>query len=1091
MPPHGRRRPLWLVIVTLCALFISSTSAVSSAVIGLDLGTEYIKASIVKAGTPLDIVLSKDSKRKEFAAVAFKGSKEKSDSAKEEGFPERIYGGDAVALSARFPKDVYPNLKALLGLNKDSKVGGQYHARHPELAIVDLPDSSSIGLRSNSFVDSEEPFSIEELLAMEIKNIKANAESMAGKGHSVEDAVITVPPYFSVAERKAVTSAASLAGLRTLSLISDGLAVGLNYATSRTFPVATEGGKPEIHLVYDMGAGSTSATVLKFQGRVVKDVGKFNKTIQEVHVLGTAWDRTLGGDELNDLILEDLVTKFTQQEASKTLGVDPQTVRSHGRTMAKLWKESERIRQVLSANSQTVANFESLYHEDLNFKYKLSRSEFETLAAHHIARVQAPVVEALESAKIAFSDLDSIILHGGASRTPFVQKQLENIVPSDKVRTNVNSDEAAVLGAGFKAATISPSFRVKEIRTSDSAVYPVHASWNIEGKDKQQKLFIPSSLVSGPDKTIQIKASKDFTLSLSQQVSPDHVVPVSSITTLNLTDSVKALASQAGCQPQDITPKFTVRLSSVNGLPEVVSSSISCEATEAEKKGVVDGMKDFLGFGSKKDDQKPIEVEEDQSSSSSITSSSTSTSSESKPSASASGKAAEKATENKKKTITIPIGLSADMPTKIQAESSKLIKNRLASFDASDRARVLRSETLNNLEAYVYKVKDVVEDEGFIAASTQEQRDSLLSKSSEIGSWLYEDGSDAPRNVLKEKLDELRGMVNPINKRKKEANERPEAVKRLKDAINQAETMEGLVKQHLESQSSSEAAASSTSTTSTSATETTAAPSADEFADLEEESSTGTTTTASEIPEIPQPLFSASDLVEMEEARKSVEVWLDEKTTEQDKLAATDDPILLSSDLDAKAKELSDAATNMLMKQIRQPKPKKSKASSKKKKSKSTSSTVAPSESSETASDTATASEASASSETSSPPPEPSPTDDEPSPEPQAETTSATDPGAWSEASDLPEPEPGEGIPSVEEQIKMFQAQQVIDEQLAKEKSSALKNAEKSKTTKKTKKAKPTVKSKPKGKSKDNGKAKSKGKGKEKGKEKAEGHSEL
>ena len=1097
MPPHGRRRPALLTVVALLGLFITATSAVSSAVIGLDLGTEYIKASIVKAGTPLDIVLTKDSKRKEFAAVAFKGLKEKSNSANEEGFPERIYGGDAVALSARFPKDVYPNLKALLGLNKDTKVATQYHDRHPELAIVDLPESKSIGLRSNSFTDSEEPFSIEELLAMEIKNIRANAESMAGKGHAIEDAVITVPPFFSVAERKAVVTAASLAGLRTLSLIGDGLAVGLNYATSRTFPVVNEGGKPELHLVYDMGAGSTSATVVKFQGRVVKDIGKFNKTVQEVQVLGTAWDRTLGGDELNDVILEDLITRFTQQESSKKLGLTPQKVRSHGRTMAKLWKESERIRQVLSANTETVANFESLYQEDLNFKYKLSRSEYEALASAEIARVQAPVVEALESAKIAIGDLDSIILHGGASRTPFVQKQLEKIVSADKVRTNVNSDEAAVLGAGFKAATISPSFRVKEIRASDNAVYPIFASWTSEGKEKQQKIFLPSSLVGGPDKTVSINANSDFTISLSQQVSPDQILPVSSITTLNLTDSVKALTSQAGCQPKDISPKFVVRLSSVNGLPEVVGSSISCEATETEKKGVVDGMKDFLGFGSKKDDQKPIDIQEDQESSSSTTSSSTSTTSESKSSESATEKTSSKPKEEKKKVITIPINLSADMPTKIQADSLTKIKSRLASFDASDRARVLRSETLNNLEAYVYKIKDFVEQEGFVTASTSEEREMLLQKSSEIGSWLYEDGSDATRTILKERLDELKAIVSPINKRKSEATKRPEAVKRLKDAINQAETMEGLVKQHLESHSSSEAAASSTSTTSTSAptSETTDAPSTDEFASLEEESSTSTTT-SSTIPEIPKPMFSESDLTTIQEARNAVQVWLDEKLAEQDKLAATDDPILLTSDLDKKAKELTDAATDMLMRQVRTPKPKKSKASTKtaKKKSTSSRSSDASSSSTDTAAEgTETASEAS------SPSPEPSSTTDvEPSPQPSPETSSSTDPGAWQ--SGVPEPEPGEGIPSVEEQMEMYRVQQQIDEQLAAEKAEAVKNAEKA-ASKKTKTAKPTTKAKPKSKTKSKtkdkktGKSKGKDKGKEKGKgkdkEKTEGHSEL
>ena len=100
---------------------------------------------------------------------------------------------------------------------------------------------------------------------------------------------------------------------------------------------------------------------------------------------------------------------------------------------------------------------EGLYYEDFTFKYKLSRAGFEKLASAYFIRVQRPIEEALESAKMSSADLESVILHGGAVRTPFVQKQLEAVIrDSDKIRTNVNSDEAAVFGAAFKAAAISP-----------------------------------------------------------------------------------------------------------------------------------------------------------------------------------------------------------------------------------------------------------------------------------------------------------------------------------------------------------------------------------------------------------------------------------------------------------------------------------------------------------------------------------------------------------------------------------------------------------------------------------------------------------
>ncbi len=1046
MPPHGRRRFSNLSIFLALLFIFASTASAASAVLGIDLGTEYIKAVLVKPGVPLDIVLTKDSKRKEVAAVAFKGLRTRVNTVEQDAFPERIYGGDAVALSARFPGDVFPNLKPLLGLKQTSEFISEYSSRYPEIQNVEWSETGTVGLKSDSFVKEEQPFLVEELLAMELKNIKANAETMAGKGYAIEDVVITVPSFYTVEQRKAITLAADLAGLRVLSLISDGLAVGLNYATSRTFPTVNEGGKPEIHLVFDMGAGSTTATVLKFQGRTVKDIGKYNKTIQEVQVLGTSWDNTFGGDTLNSLIMEDIIDKFTSKSQLKALGLKTKHVKAHGRTMAKLWKESEKIRQVLSANTETTSSFESLYYEDQNLKYKLSRSDFEKLAAEHLNRVQAPLEAALESAKLTLADLDSVILHGGAVRTPFVQKQLEAAIKdTEKIRTNVNSDEAAVFGAAFKAAAISPSFRVKEIRAADSAVFPVFASWKLDDKHKQQKLFVPTSLV-GAEKQVSFKFTTDFNFKLFQQTShPLTDLPVSSIKTLNLTESVKQLTSKAGCAESDVSTKFAIRLSPMDGLPEVVSGTISCEATEVKKPGVVDGMKDFLGFGSKKGDQEPLKEDDaDADPSASTTSSegstSTSTSSSetetSESTASASAKAEEKPKEKKPKTETMQIGFTTEMTGSlgVKPESLSRMKTRLAAFDASDRSRVLREETLNSLEGYTYKIRDTLEDEAFIAASTSEQRDEIEQKSNDASMWLYGDGAEAGRDVLKAKLDELRGLVNPVQKRKTEAAKRPEEIKKLQDAISQADTMVTVMKQQEEAQKVSESAASSSTTTESSSNTTPATSAGDDFADLDDEPVTSTTTTSA-IPEAPKPMYSEEDLKAMTELEVATKQWLEEKLAEQAKLSPTDDPVLLTSDLAAKSKELSDAVMNLLTRMAKpSPKSKKAKPSTKTAKTKSTSSSSSSASSSPTVDGT--------------------------------ESTATTE-GAWEEQS--------APIKLNEEELKkMMDEQEEIDVNLAAEKERVV-NKGKSKT--KEKKPKAAAKKKDKGKK---GKNKSTGKGKDK-----------
>lgn len=943
MPPHGRRRLGSLTIFLSLFCLFAATASAASAVLGIDLGTEYIKAALVKPGIPLEIVLTKDSKRKETAAVAFKPLRNKVNTAESDSYPERAYGGDAVALSARFPADVYPNLKPLLGLKISDDLVAEYGGTHTGLQIVGMSDSGSIGFKSDSFVSEEEAWSVEELLAMELKNIKGNAENMAGKGSTISDAVITVPSFYTVEERRAITAAADLAGLRVVSLISDGLSVGLNYATSRTFPTVNEGGKPEIHLVYDMGAGSTSATVLKFQGRIMKDIGKYNKTVQEVQVLGTSWDKTLGGDALNRVILNDMIDKIVDTNHMLNLKLLPKHLKAHGRTMAKLWKEAERIRQVLSANTETSASFEGLYYDDFTFKYKLSRSDFETLASRYLDRVAKPIDDALENAKLSYSDLESIILHGGAVRTPFVQKQLETIVKdSEKIRSNVNGDEAAVFGAAFKAAAISPSFRVKEIRAADTAVYPVSVSWIIDSKEKQQKLFVPTSQV-GAEKQVSVKALEDFSFNLYQQLStspPD--LPVSEIRTKNLTDSVKTLTDRFGCLSSNISTKFSIRLNPIDALPEVVSGTVSCEVsseTEPKKGGVVEGMKDLFGFGSKKGDQEPLKEDNDSESSTSTsstseTSTTASSAAESQSSASTTADATveEKPKELKKRIETIYLDFSTDnsASVKIKPDSVHRMKKRLNAFDKSDRSRVLREETLNILEAYTYKIRDILEDEGFISVSSDAQREEIETKSNDASIWLYGDGAEATRETLKARLEELRGLVEPIQKRKEEAKKRPDEVQKLKDALSQADTMIKMVSQQREAQVIAESeAVSKASESSSSQTATASSSSADEFAELDDEPATTSSSTTLAAPPIPTPNYSEEDLKAITDRQKSIQKWLDEKVAEQEKLSPIDDPVVFSSELSAKSQEINDAIMNLLTKSMKippKPKPKVKKA---------------------------------------------------------------------------------------------------------------------------------------------------------------------
>ena len=903
------------------------TASAASAVLGIDLGTGYIKAALVKPGIPLEIVLTKDSKRKESAAVGFKAGKSKAN-AESSIFPERLYGGDALAVAARFPGDVYSNLKPLLGqLYRSNDRVADFKRRYPGLSLVEIEERSTVGIKSPSFEENEESFLVEELLAMELKNIKRNAQALAGKHVSVRDAVITIPPFYTAEEKAAVALAADLAGVRVLALLNDGLSVGLDYAKSRTFPNVQEGGTPETHLIYDMGAGSATATIIKFNGKTVKDVGKYNKTIQELQVLGTGWDRTFGGDALNQLIVDDMVTKLVELRKMQSLGVEVKHIKEHSKTMAKIWKEAERIRQVLSANSETSASFEGLYYEDVNFKYKLSRSDFEILASTYSGRVKEPIHAALDSAKLKIAEIDSVILFGGAVRTPFVQKQLEAAVGSaEKLKTNVNSDEAAVFGAAFKAAGISPSFRVKEIRTIDSANYGVGVSWRFDGKDEYQKLFTPTSPV-GTTKQLPCRKIDDFAFNFYEQVpNNDDIIqdkPIVKVQSLNLTASVEKLVERYKCVKTDIDTIFDVRLSPVNGLPEVLKGSVSCETTAP--KGVLDGLKDVFGFGGKKEEQKPIQDDEESTSSSTSLSESTTTSTlsmetQSSESVSSADKSDGQPKEAKKRIETIYLDFTTETVGLLPPSIKQLqhIKDRLAAFDSSDRSRVKREETLNTLEAFTYKARDLLEEEGFVEASTPSHRDTITYKIKSASEWLYGDGAEASRDELKARLEELHALVDPIQMRKEEAVLRPQATKALKEALNQTKTMVDVLKGQVEAMA--DLSKSTTATESETPAATDQSSMTDDFASLEDLTSASSTTT--EAPSSPPPAafaYSEEDLKGLTDSMADTEEWLNTKIAEQDRLSPSDDPVITASDINSKAKEMNEMMMNVLTKSMKTP----------------------------------------------------------------------------------------------------------------------------------------------------------------------------
>ena len=236
------------------------------------------------------------------------------------------------------------------------------------------------------FVQSDgTQWSVEELVAMEFAYIKHLAENVAGE--KVIDVVVTVPPYFSQFERDAIVDSIEIAGLKTLALINDGTAVAVNYALTRTFS------KPEYHIIYDAGASGIRATVASF---TTANDPKSSVAETRINVGGVGYDRSTSGTELDRRMRDILIDVFNARHKKD--------IRGDKRGMAKLWKEAQRVKSILSANSETVSQVESLAW-DIDFKTKVTRVEFEAKCEDLIDKFAKPVLIALKNA-----DLTLVIL---------------------------------------------------------------------------------------------------------------------------------------------------------------------------------------------------------------------------------------------------------------------------------------------------------------------------------------------------------------------------------------------------------------------------------------------------------------------------------------------------------------------------------------------------------------------------------------------------------------------------------------------------------------------------------------------------------
>lgn len=350
-------------------------------VIGIDLGTTNSCVAVIEGDTPT-VITSKEGYRTTPSVVAFTKSK------------ERIVGDAAKRQAAVNSDRTIFSIKRHMGTDYRKKIDGKYYTP-------------------------------QEISAFILMKLKEDAEDFLGQ--PVTDAVVTVPAYFTDAQRQATKDAGKIAGLNILRII--------NEPTSAALAYGLDNGMAQKVLVYDLGGGTFDVSVIDIGDNVIE-------------VLATSGDNHLGGDDFDERIVNYLVEQFKLSDGIN-LSKDVSA-------MQRLREEAEKAKKELSSSVTTNINlpFIAMYKDGPHhIDITLSRQTFDELTADLVDRTITPVENALHDAGLSKTDINMVLLVGGSTRIPAVADKVRQLMGKEPSR-NLNPDECVALGAAVQGGKL-------------------------------------------------------------------------------------------------------------------------------------------------------------------------------------------------------------------------------------------------------------------------------------------------------------------------------------------------------------------------------------------------------------------------------------------------------------------------------------------------------------------------------------------------------------------------------------------------------------------------------------------------------------
>ncbi|XP_011217423.1 heat shock protein 105 kDa isoform X2 [Ailuropoda melanoleuca] len=674
-------------------------------VVGLDVGSQSCYIAVARAGG-IETIANEFSDRCTPSVISF-GSK------------NRTIGVAAKNQQITHANNTVSNFKRFHG----RAFNDPFIQKEKENLSYDLVPmkNGGVGIKV-MYMDEEHLFSVEQITAMLLTKLKETAENNLKK--PVTDCVISVPSFFTDAERRSVLDAAQIVGLNCLRLMNDMTAVALNYGIyKQDLPGLEE--KPRIVVFVDMGHSAFQVSACAFNKGKLK-------------VLGTAFDPFLGGKKFDEKLVEHFCAEFKTKYKLDA--------KSKIRALLRLYQECEKLKKLMSSNSTDLPLNIECFMNDKDVSGKMNRAQFEELCADLLQKIEVPLHSLMEQTQLRVEDVSAVEIVGGTTRIPAVKEKIARFFGKD-ISTTLNADEAVARGCALQCAILSPAFKVREFSITDAVPFPISLVWNHDSEDTEGVHEVFSRNHAAPfSKVLTFLRRGPFELEAFYSDPQGVPYPEAKIGRF----VVQNVSAQKDGEKSRVKVKVRVNTHGIF----TISTASMVEKIPTEENEVSSVEADM-----ECPNQRPAENSDND----------------------ANEKKVDQPPEAKKpkiKVVNVELPIEANLVWQLGKDLLNMYIETEGKMIMQDKLEKERNDAKNAVEEYVYEFRDKLcgPYEKFI---NEQDHQNFLRLLTETENWLYEEGEDQAKQAYVDKLEELMKIGTPVKVRFQEAEERPKMFEEL------------------------------------------------------------------------------------------------------------------------------------------------------------------------------------------------------------------------------------------------------------------------------------------------------------------------